>query len=307
MAHWKVLQLAAPVFFALAGAASAQAVAVETARGRVELSEIPERIVVLDVAAADTLDALGVQPVGVPAEMFVSYLDDLKEGADSAGTLFEPDFEAIAMLAPDLIVAGGRSSTQVEPLSEIAPAIDMTIWGSDLAGQALARLRAYGRLTRREDRAAELEAAFNAKLAEAKAAVAGRGDALIVMTNGPRVSAYGAQSRFGWLHKALELPEAVPDLDAQTHGEAISFEFIAAADPDWLIVVDRAVALGQGNQAAAVTLDNALVAGTKAWSRGQVVYLNAANIYVAGGGIQSMTATLEEIQAGFSQGVKAGG
>ncbi|UWQ81666.1 siderophore ABC transporter substrate-binding protein (plasmid) [Leisingera sp. S132] len=307
MAHWKVLQLAAPVFFALAGAASAQAVAVETARGRVELPEIPERIVVLDVAAADTLGALGVQPVGLPAEMFVSYLDDLKEHAESAGTLFEPDFEAIAMLAPDLIVAGGRSSAQVEPLAEIAPAVDMTIWGSDLAEQAVIRLRSYGQLTGREDRAAELEAAFAANLAAAKAAVAGRGDALIVMTNGPRVSAYGAGSRFGWLHQALELPEAVPDLDAQTHGEAVSFEFIAAADPDWLIVVDRAVALGQGNQAAAVTLDNALVAGTKAWAQGQVIYLNAANIYVAGGGIQSMSATLEEIQAGFAKGGKAGG
>ncbi|MCB4456819.1 siderophore ABC transporter substrate-binding protein [Leisingera sp. McT4-56] len=307
MAHWKVLQLAAPVFFALAGAASAQGLAVETARGRIELPESLERIVVLDVAAADTLGALGVQPVGVPAEMYVSYLDDLQAQAASAGTLFEPDFEAIAMLAPDLIVAGGRSSAQVEPLAEIAPAIDMTIWGTDLAGQALARLRSYGELTGREDRAEELEAAFNAKLAEARAAVDGRGDALIVMTNGPRISAYGAGSRFGWLHQALGLPEAVPDLDAQTHGEAVSFEFIAAADPDWLIVVDRAMALGQSNQAAAVTLDNALVAGTKAWAAGQVIYLNAANIYVAGGGIQSMSATLAEIKAGFAQGVKAGG
>lgn len=306
MAHWKVLQLAAPVFFALAGAAAAQGLAVETARGRIELPETLERIVVLDVAAADTLGALGVQPVGVPAEMYVSYLDDLQAQAASAGTLFEPDFEAIAMLAPDLIVAGGRSSAQVEPLAEIAPTIDMTIWGTDLAGQALARLRSYGELTGREDRAEELEAAFNAKLAEARAAVDGRGDALIVMTNGPRVSAYGAASRFGWLHQALDLPEAVPDLDAQIHGEAVSFEFIAAADPDWLIVVDRATALGQSNQAAVVTLDNALVAGTEAWARGQVIYLNPANIYVAGGGIQSMRATLEEIQAGFAKGSKDG-
>lgn len=307
MAHWKVLQLAAPVFFALAGAAAAQEVAIETARGRVELPEIPERIVVLDIAAADTLAALGVQPAGVPANMYVSYLDGLQAKAASAGTLFEPDYEAIAMLAPDLIVAGGRSSTQVAPLSEIAPAIDMTIWGTDLTEQALARLRDYGRLTGREAQAAELEAAFNARLEDARAAVAGRGDALIVMTNGPRVSAYGAQSRFGWLHQALELPEAVPDLDAQTHGEAVSFEFIAAADPDWLIVVDRALALGQSNQAAKVTLDNALVAGTTAWKTGQVIYLNPANVYVAGGGIQSMTATLEEIRSGFAQGVKAGG
>ncbi|MFS4583639.1 siderophore ABC transporter substrate-binding protein [Phaeobacter sp. C3_T13_0] len=302
MAYLKVLQGAASAFLALAGAVAAETVIVETARGSVELSELPQKIVVLDIAAVDTIDALGAPIAGVPANIYVSYLDDLQDKATRAGTLFEPDYEAIAILAPDLIVAGGRSSTQVEPLSEIAPTIDMTIWGTDLVEQALARLHGYGKILGREAQAAELATAFEAKLSGTRSAVAGRGDALIVMTNGPRVSAYGAQSRFGWLHQALGLPEAVPDLDAQTHGEVVSFEFIAAADPDWLIVVDRALALGQSNQAAEVTLDNALVAGTKAWQQGQVIYLNPANIYVAGGGIQSMTATLQEIQAGFAPG-----
>ena len=302
MAHRKILQLAASIAVALAGAAQAQSIAIDTARGAVELPHAPQSIVVLDAAAADTLEALRAPITGVPSKLFVSHLQDLQDKAAPVGTLFEPDFEAIAMLAPDLIVAGGRSSAQVEALAEIAPAIDMTIWGEDHVAQSLARLRSYGRLTGQEARAADLEAAFTAKLEHTRAAVGGRGKAMILMTNGPKVSVYGAGSRFGWLHPALDLPEAVESVAAQTHGEAVSFEFIAAANPDWLIVIDRATAIGQGNQAAAVTLDNALVSGTIAWRRQQVVYLNAANVYVAGGGIQSMTATLEDILTEFVAG-----
>lgn len=116
---------------------------------------------------------------------------------------------------------------------------------------------------------------------------------------GPAVSVYGAGSRFGWLHEALDLPETVENVDVQTHGEAVSFEFIADANPDWMIVVDRAAAIGADNQSAQTTLDNDLVAGTTAAKEGQIVYLNAADIYIAGGGVQSMTRVMDTLIAGF--------
>ncbi|WP_195818670.1 siderophore ABC transporter substrate-binding protein [Roseobacter sp. MH60115] len=300
MAFFKPLPL---IFASLLGATSTAAeVTVETATGEMTVAAPPERIVALDIAAIDTLDALDVPVAGVPAPVYVGYLQDAAAQATQVGSLFEPDFEAIANLAPDLIIAGGRSSTQVAPLSEIAPTLDMTIWGDDHIAQALARLEAYGELTGTEEKAAKLADAFADKLEKTRTSITGRGDALIVMTNGPKISAYGAGSRFGWLHRGLDLPEAAPGVDAQTHGEAISFEFIAQADPDWLIVIDRASALGQTSAAASATLDNALVAGTTAWRSGQVIHLNAANVYIAGGGIQSMMETLDRMRAGFETG-----
>ncbi|WP_299952732.1 siderophore ABC transporter substrate-binding protein [uncultured Roseobacter sp.] len=291
------------IFASLLGATSTAAeVTVETATGEMTVTAPPERIVALDIAAIDTLDALDVPVAGVPAPVYVDYLQDAAAQATQVGSLFEPDFEAIANLAPDLIIAGGRSSTQVAPLSEIAPTLDMTIWGDDHIAQALARLEAYGELTGTEEKAAKLANAFADKLERTRTSITGRGDALIVMTNGPKISAYGAGSRFGWLHRGLDLPEAAPGVDAQTHGEAISFEFIAQADPDWLIVIDRASALGQTSAAASATLDNALVADTTAWRSGQVIHLNAANVYIAGGGIQSMMETLDRMRAGFETG-----
>ncbi len=286
----------------MAAPAMAEETTIATAAGDATVQSNPATIAVLDIAAVDTLSALGVSLAAIPTPVYVDYLDDVVASSISAGSLFEPDFEALANLNPDLIIAGGRSSTQVEPLSEVAATIDMTIWGDDHVAQVLARLNAYGALTGTMDKAAELESAFNTKLTTLQDAVAGQGTGLVVMTNGPKVSAYGAGSRFGWLHVATGLPEAVEGVDEQTHGEAISFEFIAEANPDWLIVVDRAAAIGQEGEAASTTLDNALVASTTAWSNGQVIYLNSADVYIAGGGYQAMTRAIDALTVGFGGG-----
>lgn len=286
----------------LAAPALAQEVSINSYAGEVTVAANPQTIAVLDIAAIDTLDALGVPIAGVPAPFYVGYLDHLAADATVVGSLFEPDFEGLAILNPDLIVAGGRSSTQVEPLSEIAPTVDMTIWDDGHVAQVLSRLDSFAALTGKEAEAAALTESFNARMADAQAAVDGKGNALVVMTNGGKVSAYGTGSRFGWLHNALNLPEAVEGVDEETHGEAISFEFIADANPDWLIVIDRSAAIGQEGEAAATTLDNPLVAGTTAWSQGQVIYLNSANVYIAGGGYQAMMDTFETLIAGFGDG-----
>lgn len=277
----------------------AEDITVATYAGDVSVENNPQSIAVLDVYAIDMLNALGVKVDGIPNNIYVDYLDEVKTNATSVGSLFEPDYEALAILGPDLIVAGGRSSGKIAELTQIAPTIDMTVWGEGHVDQALSRLDALSAITGTEDRGAELKAAFEAKVEKTKAAVAGKGNALIVLTNGPAVSVYGAGSRFGWLHSALELPEAVDGVDAKTHGDAVSFEFIAEANPDWMIVIDRAAAIGAENQSAAVTLDNDLVAGTTAAQNDQIVYLNGADIYIAGSGVQSMTRTMDEVIAGF--------
>jgi iron complex transport system substrate-binding protein len=294
----RLIALALSLALSVAAPLAAQDVTVETALGPVALPASPARVAVLDVAAIDTMAALGVMPAGVPDNLYVSYLDAVA-GAATVGTLFEPDLEALATLGPDLIVAGGRSSTQVDALSPIAPTIDMTIW-EDVPAEARARILAYGTLFNLNDKAAELAAAFDAKVAEVRAAAQGKGRALILLTNGPKISAYGRGSRFGWIHTALDIPEAHENLNPETHGDAVSFEFVAEVNPDWLIVVDRASAIGEAASARA-TLDNALVHGTTAWTRGQVIFLDPTPIYIAGGGYTSIMGTLEELRTAFAR------
>ncbi|MDO9638024.1 MAG: siderophore ABC transporter substrate-binding protein [Pseudotabrizicola sp.] len=284
------LMLAAPT-------AQAEPLTVLTAQGAVTVPATPAKIAVFDIAAIDTLTALGVIPDGTPDKLYLDYLSAVP--VTPMGTLFEPDLEALAGLTPDLIIVGGRSSTQVGALSPIAQTIDMTIW-EDIPGEARQRIEAYGTLFGKPEQAADLLAEFDAALTAARAAVAGKGTALIVQTNGPKVSAYGKGSRFGWLHSALDLPEAYANLTPDTHGDAVSFEFIAQANPDWLIVVDRAAAIGETASAQA-TLDNPLVAGTTAGQKGQILYLSSGPVYIAGGGYTSITTTLAELTAAFSK------
>ncbi len=292
----RILAILMTVF---ATSVSAETVPVETYAGTVQVQTSPDKIAVFDLAAFDTLTALGVPAAGLVRPVFLSYLEAGADGTTPVGSLFEPDFEAVFELDPDLIIAGGRSSRQVGELAKIAPTLDMTIW-KDTVSEGLARLKSYGEIFNKEDQATALAAAFDDKLAHAKDAVAGKGRALIVMTNGPKVSAYGAGGRFGWLHNALSLPEAVESVEQATHGEAISFEFIREANPDILLVIDRLAAIGQDGDNAQSTLDNALVHETSAWKNGRVIYLSSAPIYVAGGGIQSMNLTLDEILAALS-------
>ncbi len=272
----------------------AESVTIETYSGPATIVPSPETIAVFDIAALDTLEALGIKADGVVRPVYLSFLENAAADTVGVGSLFEPDFEAVSALQPDLIIAGGRSQEQVSKLAKLAPTIDMTIW-EDTIGQGLARLEAYGALFDKRDEAARLQGEFLAKLEELRKAADGRGNALIVMTNGPKISAYGSKGRFGWLHSALGLSEAVAEVEQTTHGEAISFEFIRDADPDILLVIDRLAATGQDGETAKATLDNAIVHATKAWKSDQIIYLSSAPIYIAGGGIQSMNRTLDAL------------
>lgn len=281
-------------------AACADTVTVETASGPAEVPAGPEKVVVFDISVLDTLHALGVPVAGAPERIYVNYLDDAVKDAEPIGTLFEPDFEAINALQPDLIIAGGRSSKQLGALSDLAPAIDMTIWG-DVLGQAKERIAAYGKIFGKEDKAKELAANLMKAVDNAKQTTKDGGTAIVLLTQGPKVTFYGPESRFGWLYKDLGIQPAVNDDKDSTHGEAISFEFIRDANPDWIIVIDRAAAIGQDAVLAAETLDNKLVAETNAWKAGQVIYLDAGKIYIAMGGYESTMQTISDVTSAFAK------
>jgi iron complex transport system substrate-binding protein len=267
------------------------------AQGTVALETVPDRIVALDVAAADTLAALGVTPVGVPAPLYVPYLDAVAGQAAPVGSFFEPDMEAIAALAPDLIVVGPRAAAMADVLGRIAPVADMSV-GTDAYRDGLARLAAYGTMLGLEDRASEIAATLESRLAEVRTLVEAQGGtALILMTNGPKLSVFGPESRFGWLHTEVGFRPAVDGITDSRHGEAVSFEYVAQADPGTLLVIDRGAAIADGTQAASATLDTPLVQGTKAAQAGRVVYLSPAELYIATGGVTSLTRTLDEIAA----------
>lgn len=268
-------------------------IAVRTATGDVTLPGVPERPVVYDLAALDTLLALGVTPAGVPTIPAGAIFDPARN-APAAGTLFEPDLEALAGLNPDLIVIGGRSAPKAAEVAPIGTTIDMTI-GTDVVATARERIGTWGTVFGKEAEAAALAETFDARLAELRSLATDKGKALVVMTNGPKMSAYGIGSRMGWLHELTALPEAKPGLSTERHGNSISHEFIAETDPDWIFVIDRSAAVGQAEGGAQETFSNPLIAGTKAAKAGHIVYLSPWAIYLSAGGYSSTMQVMDEL------------
>ncbi|WP_234450742.1 siderophore ABC transporter substrate-binding protein [Paracoccus sp. MC1862] len=284
----------------LASAALAE-VTVETAQGIVSLPAAPAKVAVLDLGVADTMMALGVQPVAVPDKLYLDHLQPLAQDAAPVGTLQEPDLEKLAAIGPDLIVVANRSAVKKDAVAQVAPAIDMTVDGADLISDAKARLAALAALFGKQVEGEALAAALDEKLAALAEAGRDKGGALVVLTNGPKMSAYGKDSRFGWIYEVTGLPQAGRPLDEKAnHGDAISHEFIAQTNPDWLFVLDRGVAIGADQPSAQATLDNELVRQTNAWKNGNVVYLPADNVYLAPGGYTALTETLDALVAALA-------
>jgi len=272
-----------------AAPALSQTITVSHAQGTTDVPANPETVFVFDLATLDTLDALGVAVAGVPT---FSMPENLKayegEAYEKIGSLFEPDFEAVNAAQPDLVIVAGRSSGAYEELSKIAPTIDVTNDWVDFTGSVKANSRVLGEIFGKSDEIEAMIAVFDTSVAAFQAASDEIGTALIIMTSGGEITAYGPGSRFGFLHDTLGVAPAIADVEAATHGDAVSFEFLLETDPDWLIVLDRDAAIGQSADSAMQVLDNELMHQTTAHKNDQIVYVDSARWYVTNGGIANL-------------------
>src|SRR5690606_3451641 len=122
----------------------------------------------------------------------------------------------------------------------------------------------------------------DARIAETQAVASEAGTGLVVLTSAGEVTNFGPGSRFGWIFDTLGVtPAAVgaEGAEAAPHGDAVSFEYLLEANPDWLFVIDRDAATGTEGAANAV-LDNELVAQTTAAQSAQVVYVDPIRSYI---------------------------
>ncbi|MCZ2806858.1 siderophore ABC transporter substrate-binding protein [Modestobacter sp. VKM Ac-2983] len=270
----------------------------------VEVPADPENIVVFDMASLDTIGALGGEVTGAPLDSVPEYLQDsLAEDAYDVGTLFEADLVAIEAQQPDLIVIGGRSSALYEDLSEIAPTVDLSMRGS--FSETLERNATFlGEVLGAEEEAATAIEEIEAGIEEAQQVTADAGTGLGLMVSGGRLSAMapagadasGRGARGGLIYDTFGVQPVVEDIEAATHGEPVSFEFLLETNPDHLWVVDRdAATSAEGAQAAAEVLANEIVAQTTAAQEGQIHYLDPTAWYVVFGGIETAQIMIDDV------------
>ncbi|MEM8858679.1 MAG: ABC transporter substrate-binding protein, partial [Chloroflexota bacterium] len=243
-------------------------------QGETTVVKNPETIVVFNYSALDTLDKLGIPVAGVPQGPLMPPHLEKYNGSEyvNVGSFREADMEAVNALDPDLIIVGLRTARMYEDMSAIAPTLDMTVDWANKMETFEAYLDNFAVIFDKEAEIAAEKDAINAQIADVKAQAEDSGAAgLIVLTSGGEVSGYGPGSRFGFIHDLLGVAPTADTMTAETHGDAISFEFILEQNPDVIFAMDRDAAIGAEGDAAAVVLDNELVNQTAAGAAGNIV------------------------------------
>ena len=282
-------------------AVSMSTISVDTVKGSVDLAINPSPLVVYDMTLLQDLAALNVAVDGKPSGLHLNNLQaKTQPDPKEVGTVFEPDLEALNAMQPQAILVGSRMAEKYNALSSIAPTLDMSIDTANIYESSKQRLHDLGALFGKRDQALKLQQDIDGLINETKPLTKNKGNGLVVMVNGNKLSVYGDKSRFGFVHTVLGVPMVDSKIEDAKHGQPVSFEYLQKTNPDWLFVIDRSAAIGEESAGARVVLDNPLVAQTTAWKKSQVVYLSPDS-YLAFGGYYQWMQDLTAIKTAFSQ------
>lgn len=277
---------------------SANTLTIEHAQGKTDVPENPKKVVVFNTATLDIMDALNIPVTAVPQSdvHYPTFLSKYgRKDYTNVGTLFEPNYEVLSSIQPDVIVAGGRATDAYKKLNDIAPTISLDIDPNNFLSSLTQRTEQLGSIFNKQNEAKKLIADFNQKIEQLKTKTTTAGTALVIMINGGKMSAYSSKSRFGFVFDVLGFQPATTFQEAGRHGNAVTSEFILSVNPQWIFVLDRDNAIGNKEaQSAQQVLDNELIRKTAAWQQNHIVYLDSSSMYIAGG-IQTYSRLMDQI------------
>ncbi|KEJ02179.1 siderophore ABC transporter substrate-binding protein [Clostridium botulinum] len=266
--------------------------------GEVTLKKNPKKVVVFDYGTLDSLDKMGIEIKGLPKSNIPSYLSKYKDDKYiDVGTLFEPNFEKLNEIKPDVIFISARQSKAYEELNKIAPTIHLNTENGKYMESVKSNLEKLGKVFDKEDfvRDEIKKLDDSVKDINKKASEDGK-KALVILANDGALSAYGKGSRFGIIHEELGFPLSDEHIDTAVHGQKISFEYVVEKNPDYIFVVDRGAVVQGGHKSVNKILENDLIKTTKAYKNNKIISLNPELWYISSGGIVSTTEMLKEIK-----------
>lgn len=297
---------------------SAQSLAFELShsKGTLTLKAPPKMVVTYDLSVLDSLTALGVDVAAVPRSSYSGALEKFKD-APKVGSLFEPDLEALAAVKPELIITGGRSRKAAEKLGAIAPTVnfdgDPAAFMRSFRENNLALAKAFGK----EKEAKNAIGAIEKNVEALHKANKGKSGVMLFVING-KVMAHAPGDRFGYMHELTGLSSVLPAKDpnapasprpaagspeaaAAARAQSEQLAQVAAAEPDWLIVLDRGAINGGKKTAAEVLAKHPVLSQTRAFKAGHVHYVDPNGWYVIGGGLNNLKAETDALLAAMKK------
>lgn len=263
----------------------------------VTLEQVPSKVVVLGYAEYDTLRELGLETsiIGAPTTNTPKYIGEIPASIQDIGSLKEPNLEVIAELAPDLIIANGRTAELAEELEKIAPtfvlSIDTKNYWESFSSQQMALASLFEKEAETATILSELEAqiaAVNEKNQSSEEKT------LTLMLNEGNISVFSANSRFSLIYQVLGFKPVDSEIEDSRHGQEMSYEGILSVNPDRILYLDRTAAIGGDSSANQTFSENELLKQTTASQQNTITPLTS-DLWYLGGGLQSVRLQIEEL------------
>ena len=260
----------------------------------------PNKVVVMNYGALDTLDALGKGSIvtATPLSVLPAYLQQYKNAnITDTGNMKEPNINAIKQAKPQLIIIDGRQARHTEEFTKIAPVINLSVDAKNYLESTKNHINVLASITGTEKTANNLIQSLDAKVSNAQlVAQASNKKAIVAIHNDGKMILINASSSAALIHDVLKVKRAVPLAPQPTNGIGkpkptfIDNNYISKVKPDIIYVVDRSKAIGQ----SAIKND---FFNTKVLAKNQtkVVYLTPDLWYLSGGGAESLDLQIDEV------------
>lgn len=282
----------------------------------VEIAKNPENIIIFDLGLATTFTELGLEDriAGLPkGENNAMLSEQLEVFADESylnlGGLFEPNYELIASINPELIIISNRQSSSdiINELESAAPnaeiiniAADPMTYIEDIKASTLL----VGELFEVEDEAEELVTELDTRVEHINELIETLDTTILfIQTNGGDLALHGEGGRYGFLFEELnfELAGEQDEENTANHGNQITFEFIAEANPGLMFVMDRGAAVETGDSTNIDVLINSVTESVDAVQNDNIYELSPVEWYLNAGGYGSLMTQLDEIEEAVTQ------
>ena len=260
----------------------------------------PNKVVVMNYGALDTLDALGKGSIvtATPLSVLPAYLQQYKNATiTDTGNMKEPNIDAIKQAKPQLIIIDGRQARHTEEFTKIAPVINLSVDAKNYLESTKNHINVLASITGTEKTANNLIQSLDAKVSNAQlVAQASNKKAIVAIHNDGKMILINASSSAALIHDVLKVKRAVPLAPQPTNGIGkpkptfIDNNYISKVKPDIIYVVDRSKAIGQS-----AMKNDFFNTKVLAKSKTEVIYLTPDLWYLSGGGSESLDRQIDEV------------
>ena len=228
----------------------------------------PTSVVATDNRIFRTLAEWDIELSAAPVDLMADDLEATQKYTQSEdilniGNHREPDVEMVTAAQPDLVLNGQRFTQHAEDIAgaidDGVPIVDTNVETEtgEIDQEFRDQITLLGEVFGNQDEAEELIGDFDEALERAQEAYDSDVTVTGLVTSGGDIN-YAAPTTgraIGPLYDIIDMTPALDDDGSSDHtGDDISVEAIASANPDYLIVLDRDAAAGDGTSASAQEL-----------------------------------------------------